>query len=47
MIKLKRLRVRDFRRLRDIHLAFPLAGSVLVQGKNEAGKSTLFEAVYF
>ena len=47
MIVLTHLRVRDFKRLRFVDLAFPRQGSVLIEGLNEAGKSTLFEAVYF
>src|SRR3982751_4318648 len=47
MILLERLRVDRFKGLRDVDLAFPERGSVLVEGLNEAGKSTLFESVYF
>lgn len=47
MIRLKRLYAHDFKQLREIEIHFPQAGRVLVQGKNEAGKSTLFEAVFF
>ncbi len=47
MIRLKRLYAHDFKQLREVELSFPDAGRILVQGKNEAGKSTLFEAVYF
>src|SRR2546421_10077556 len=47
MIRLKRLYAHDFKQLQEINIFFPDAGRVLVQGKNEAGKSTLFEAVFF
>jgi exonuclease SbcC len=47
MIRLKRLYAHDFKQLRNVEIHFPEAGRILVQGKNEAGKSTLFEAVYF
>jgi exonuclease SbcC len=47
MIRLKRLYAHDFKQLQEVELHFPEAGRILVQGKNEAGKSTLFEAVYF
>src|SRR4029079_17403377 len=47
MIRLKRLYAHDFKQLKEIEIHFPQAGRVLVQGKNEAGKSTLFEAIFF
>src|SRR5919199_6111800 len=47
MILLERLRVDRFKGLRDVDLHLPARGSVLVEGLNEAGKSTLFESVYF
>ena len=47
MIVLKRLRVESLKLLRGIDLSFPWRGSVLIEGPNEAGKSTLFEAIYF
>src|SRR4051794_38711037 len=47
MILLERLRVDRFKGLRDVDLCLPARGSVLVEGLNEAGKSTLFESVYF
>lgn len=47
MIVLKRLRVDALKHLRGIDLCFPRRGSVLIEGPNEAGKSTLFEAIYF
>jgi len=47
MIILKHLTVENFRLLRGIDLHFPQRGSILIQGPNEAGKSTLFECMYF
>ena len=47
MIRLKHLRVANFKALRDVELGFPEVGSILIEGLNESGKSTLFEAVYF
>src|SRR6266568_598259 len=47
MIILKHLAVENFRLLREINLHFPERGSILIQGPNEAGKSTLFESIYF
>ncbi len=47
MIRLKRLAVSNFKQLQEIDLQFPEHARILVQGKNEAGKSTLFEAVFF
>ena len=47
MILLRTLSVPAFKHLRDVELAFPRAGSVLIEGPNESGKSTLFEAIYF
>lgn len=46
MIILKRLHINNFKGLRDVDIIFPEQGSVLIEGHNEAGKSTLFEAVY-
>ncbi len=46
MIRLRRLRINDFKQLREIDLALPPRGTFLVQGMNEAGKSTLFEAIF-
>ncbi len=46
MITLKRLRARNFKGLNDVDMIFPERGSILIEGHNEAGKSTLFEAVY-
>jgi len=47
MIILKHLTVERFRLLREINLHFPQRGSILIQGPNEAGKSALFESIYF
>src|SRR5260370_17023853 len=47
MIILKPLTAERFRLLREINLQFPQRGSILIQGPNEAGKSTLFESIYF
>lgn len=47
MIRLKRLYAHNFKQLQEVELHFPAHTRVLVQGKNEAGKSTLFEALYF
>jgi DNA repair exonuclease SbcCD ATPase subunit len=47
MILLRRLRVTAFKHLRNIDLWFPRRGSILIEGHNESGKSTLFEAIYF
>jgi DNA repair exonuclease SbcCD ATPase subunit len=47
MIILKHLTVERFRLLREIDLHFPSRGCILIQGPNEAGKSTLFESIYF
>src|SRR6266851_1584155 len=46
MITLQRLHVNNFKGLREVDLLFPEQGSLLIEGHNEAGKSTLFEAVY-
>src|SRR6266568_4579694 len=47
MIRLHSLRAAKFKQLDDVALQFPSRGSVLIQGLNEAGKSTLFESVFF
>lgn len=46
MITLKYLQAENFKGLHSVDLFFPQHGSVLIEGHNEAGKSTLFEAVY-
>ncbi len=47
MIVLKHLTLELFRLLQKIDLHFPQRGSILLQGPNEAGKSTLLESIYF
>ncbi|MBI3965011.1 MAG: AAA family ATPase [Chloroflexi bacterium] len=47
MILLKRIAAHNFKQLRDVDLTLPRSCRVLVEGLNEAGKSTLFEAVHF
>ncbi|HEY3283583.1 MAG TPA: AAA family ATPase [Armatimonadota bacterium] len=47
MILLRRLRARNFKQLADLHIRFPEQGAILIEGDNEAGKSSLFEAVFF
>ena len=47
MIILKHLTIERFRLLQEVNLHFPQRGSILIQGPNEAGKSTLFESIYF
>src|SRR5437588_10541189 len=47
MIILKHLKVERFRLLREVDLHFPQRGSILISGPNEAGKSTIFESIYF
>lgn len=47
MIKIKKLIADNFKQLTNIEITFPQKGSFLIEGLNEAGKSTLFEAIYF
>ncbi len=47
MITLKRLTVPALKHLRDVDLWLPRRGATLIEGPNESGKSTLFEAIYF
>lgn len=47
MITLKRLIVPALKHLRDVDLWLPRRGATLIEGANESGKSTLFEAIYF
>ena len=47
MITLKRLTVPALKHLRDVDLWLPRRGATLIEGANESGKSTLFEAIYF
>lgn len=44
---LRRLQAEGFKHLRGIDLVFPPKGTFLIQGGNEAGKSSLFEVVFF
>jgi DNA repair exonuclease SbcCD ATPase subunit len=46
VIILKHLQAENFKSLSSLDLPLPERGSVLIEGQNEAGKSTLFEAVY-
>ena len=47
MITLSRLAAAQYKGLVNISLRFPERGSILIEGRNEAGKSTLFDAVHF
>lgn len=47
MILLHHLTAKNFKQLAEIDLTFPDSGTILIEGHNEAGKSSLFEAVYF
>jgi DNA repair exonuclease SbcCD ATPase subunit len=47
VIHIQRIVANDFKQLAEVDLTLPRRGRFLVQGLNEAGKSTLFEAVYF
>lgn len=47
MIRIRRLMANNFKQLQEIDLFFPERGRFLIQGKNEAGKSNLFEAIFF
>ena len=47
MIRLRRLRLSQYKGLAQVDLAFPPQGSVLIEGLNEAGKSTLFDGLHF
>ncbi|MFH1563214.1 MAG: SMC family ATPase [Nitrospirota bacterium] len=47
MIKIKKLVADKFKQLKEIEITFPSRGSFLIEGLNESGKSTLFEAIYF
>ncbi|MBD3185291.1 AAA family ATPase [Candidatus Bathyarchaeota archaeon] len=46
MLKLTSISVKGFKNLDIKLLNFPPEGNILVMGKNESGKSTLFEAIY-
>ncbi len=47
MITLDRLEVCNFKGIRQLSVSFPDRGAILVEGPNESGKSTFFEAIYF
>lgn len=47
MILLHRLAARNFKQLSEVALRFPEQATILIEGHNEAGKSSLFEAVFF
>ncbi len=47
MITLDRLEVCNFKGIRQLTVSFPDRGAILVEGPNESGKSTFFEAIYF
>ncbi|MFN8499473.1 MAG: SMC family ATPase [Anaerolineae bacterium] len=47
MIRIRRIVANNFKQLDSVDLALPPNGRFLVQGRNEAGKSSLFEALYF
>jgi DNA repair protein SbcC/Rad50 len=47
MLKLISLKVDGFKNLKINNLTFPENGNILVIGRNESGKSTLFEAIFF
>ncbi len=47
MIHLRRLAALQFKQLDRVDLELPERARILVKGLNEAGKSTLFEAVFF
>lgn len=47
MILIEHLVAHNFKQLREVDLEIPSSCRVLIDGLNEAGKSTLFEAVHF
>ncbi len=47
MITLRRLAAAQYKGLVAVDLTLPERGSILIEGRNEAGKSTLFDAIYF
>ncbi|MDQ3701669.1 MAG: AAA family ATPase, partial [Chloroflexota bacterium] len=47
MITLQRVVVAHYKGIQALDLTFPERGSFLIEGRNEAGKSTLFDAVHF
>lgn len=46
-MRIRRIAANDFKQLQSIDLTLPRVGRFLIQGRNEAGKSTLFEALYY
>ncbi|MGB9787438.1 MAG: AAA family ATPase [Dictyoglomus turgidum] len=47
MIKLVSLKLSNFKQYQNARIEFPEQGKILIKGKNEAGKSTIFEAIAF
>jgi len=47
MIRLTHLKISNFKQLREVEIRFPERFCALVEGLNEAGKSTLLESIYF
>ena len=47
MIILERLAITRFKGVRGVAFELPERGAILIEGNNEAGKSTLFEAIHF
>jgi energy-coupling factor transporter ATP-binding protein EcfA2 len=47
MIILERLSITRFKGVRAVVLDLPERGAILIEGNNEAGKSTLFESIHF
>lgn len=47
MIKLVSLKLENFKQYKSAQINFPDQGKILIKGKNEAGKSSIFEAIAF
>lgn len=47
MIKLVSLKLENFKQYKSAQITFPDQGKILIKGKNEAGKSSIFEAIAF
>nr|MDO8116996.1 hypothetical protein [Candidatus Sigynarchaeota archaeon] len=47
MLKLMSIQAEGFKNLKIPRLEFPPEGNILIVGRNESGKSSLFEAVFF
>lgn len=47
MIKLVSLKLRNFKQYEIASINFPDQGRILIKGRNEAGKSSIFEAIFF